>query len=319
MVRAAAILILAVLDAAAAVYEIEGRITPPSEVSVTLHGATMPFESATLSDGRGRFHFRKLAPGTYTVSVFEPERGEARLTVEVGPGVADRKGRVTVDLDLKNAGFEGHDQGTTISASQLSIPDKAHREYEEAQKALSHPDVPAAVAHLKRAVEMAPQFSTAWNQLGTIAYQQRKYPEAAGYFRKALAADKNSFEPLVNLGGVLLNLGKISEALQYNRFAVLRRPNDALANAQLGMSYFLSGNLDEAQKYLTISERLDPAHFSHPQLLLAEIHMRRGETAAAIAELEDFLKRHPDDAEAPRAKEAIVRLREEERDAAARK
>ncbi|MGH9664396.1 MAG: tetratricopeptide repeat protein [Bryobacteraceae bacterium] len=310
MVRLVAVLILAALDASAAAYQLEGRIIPATEASVTLHGATMPFESATLSDHRGRFHFRKLAQGTYTLAVFEPEHGEARLTVEVGPGVADTKGRVTVTLHLRSSSFEAHERGATVSARELSIPAKAQREYEDAQKNLSRPNVGAAVAHLQRAVGIAPQFSTAWNQLGTIAYQHQKYPQAAGYFRKALAADANAFEPLVNLGGVLLNLGKVAEALQYNRFAALRRPNDALANAQLGMSYFLAGNLDQAEKYLTTSERLDQAHFSHPQLLLAEIHIRRGETAAAIAQLEDFLKRHPDATEAPQVKDTIAHLRQ---------
>lgn len=310
MVWRIAILILAALQAQAAHYTLQGRIVPETEASVTLHGATMPFESATLSDHRGRFRFRDLAQGTYTLAVFEPERGEARLTVEIGPGVADAKGRVTVSMHLRNSSFESAGAHSTVSVRELSIPAKARQEYEEAQKKLSRPDVPAAVEHLQRAVEIAPQFSAAWNQLGTIAYQRRQYAQSEGYFRKALAADANSFEPLVNLGGVLLNLGKISEALQYNRFAVLRRPNDALANVQLGMSYFAAGKLDLAQKYLTTGEHLDPAHFSHPQLLLAEIHIRRGETAAAIAQLEDFLKRHPDSNEVPRVKEAIARLRQ---------
>jgi hypothetical protein len=71
--------------AVAADYELVGRIIPETEASVSLHGATMPFESATLSDPRGRFRFRKLAAGTYTLAVFEPERGEARQTVEGAP------------------------------------------------------------------------------------------------------------------------------------------------------------------------------------------------------------------------------------------
>jgi len=103
---------------------------------------------------------------------------------------------------------------------------------------------------------------------------------------------------MVNLGGVLLNLGKPDQALQLNLYAVLRRPTDALANSQLGMSYFLTRKPDLAEKYLTTTKQLDPAHFSHPQLLLSEIHLQRNEHTAAIEELEDFLRRHPDSPEA---------------------
>ena len=299
--------------AVAADYELVGRIVPETEASVSLHGATKPFESATLSDLRGRFRFRKLAAGTYTLAVFEPERGEARQTIEVGPGMADSKGRVNVTLHLGTVRFESNDprrRRATISARELSIPARARQEYEEAQKHLSRPDVDGAIARLQRAVEIAPQFSAAWNRLGTIAYQSRKYAEAENYFRKSLAADPQAFEPLVNLGGVLLNLGKPDEALQLNLYAVLRRPSDALANSQLGMSYFLSRKPDLAEKYLTIAKQLDPAHFSHPQLMLSEIHLQRNERAAAIEELEDFLRRHPDAPEAAGVKATITRLRQ---------
>src|SRR5207248_1323428 len=118
-----------------------------------------------------------------------------------------------------------------------------------------------------------------------------------------------AFEPLVNLGGVLLTLGKLDEAHEWNLRAVLSRPNDALANAQLGMTYFAIGNLPLARKYLEIAKGLDPAHFSHPQLTLAAIHVRQHEPAAAADELEDFLRRHPDSPRAAELRATIVRMR----------
>src|SRR5260370_9450675 len=61
--------------APAADFDLVGHIVPEVVASVSLHGATAPFESATLSDERGRFRFRKLAPGAYTLAVFQPARG----------------------------------------------------------------------------------------------------------------------------------------------------------------------------------------------------------------------------------------------------
>ncbi len=225
--------------APAADFDLVGQIVPEAAASVSLHGATAPFESATLSDERGRFRFRKVAPGAYTLAVFQPAFGEARRTVEVGPGVADSAGRVKVTLRLESGKFESDDarrRGATVSTRELSIPARARREYREAQRCLSRRDVAGAVAHLRRAIEIAPRFAAAWNHLGTIAYQGRNYKEAEDNFRHGLAADPEAFEPLVNLGGVLLNLGRVDEALQYNLHGALRRPNDALVNAQLGMS-----------------------------------------------------------------------------------
>ena len=290
--------------APAADLELTGHIQPERSLAVYLQGVTTPFSAITDADLNGRFHFRKLLAGAYVLMV-----GGLQRTVEVGPGVADLKGRVSLTIDLRNIDVEpGLELRARVSVHELSVSRDARREYEDAEKALGRRDVPAAVAHLKLAVELAPQFSAAWNHLGTIAYQTGQYVEAETDFRKGLDADPDAYAPLVNLGGVLINLAKWDEALECNRRAVLRNPTDALANSQLGIAYFYEGQLDDAEKYLTAAKHIDPAHFSHPQLLLAEIHMRRNEPAAAAAELEDLLQRHPDLPNASGIKEEIARL-----------
>lgn len=290
-------------------FDLAGQIVPGQRAAVSLYGATSPFSASTLSDDRGRFQFRDLLAGPYTVAVFLPARGEVRQTIEVGPSLADSRGRVVVKIEFSESRLAPDRGHAVVSARELSIPDRARKEYGEAQKRLSRRDVPGAIERLQRAVELAPQFTAAWNHLGTIAYQSREYAKAEEYFRRALEQDKEAYEPLVNLGGTLLSLGKVDEALQYNLYAVLSRPNDALANSQLGMSYFEARNLDLAQKYLEIAKRLDPAHFSHPQLLLVEIHLRRNQHAAAANELEDFVRHHPDWPAAAKMLEAAEKLR----------
>jgi tetratricopeptide (TPR) repeat protein len=302
--------LLTLLLAPAEVYDLTAQISPPGIASVTIYRLASPFTATTLSDEAGRFSFKKLESGAYTVAVFEPSRGEARQTIEVGPSNADARGRVTLTIALKESDFVFADamrRRHAVNTKQLAVPEKAVREYQEAQKDLARKDVAAATRRLERAVEIAPQFATAWNNLGTIAYQTQHYLRAEECFREALAQDPQAYEPLVNLGGVLVNLHKLDEAWDYNVHAVLVRPNDALANAQLGMTYFELGNFEKAEKYLARAREIDPAHFSHPQLLLAEIHLRRGDTRAAAVELEDFLKYHPD---WPKAAEMRAKIRE---------
>jgi tetratricopeptide (TPR) repeat protein len=309
-----AMCLLAALFAAGAEpvrYDLHGRLIPAARASVWLQGATSPFEDITLADDAGHFRFRALLAGTYTLGVFVPGRGELRETIEVGPSQAHSKGRIDLPVDLRNALFESHDslrRSALVSARELAIPDKARREFANAEKSLGHRDVQSATAHLERAVQLAPGFAEAWNHLGTIAYQSREYARAETCFRRALEANPNAYEPLVNLGGVLLNLRRFEEALEYNRHAVLTHPHDALANSQLGMTYFGLNELDLSRKYLDIAIGIDPAHFSHPQLVLAAIDIRRYQPAAAVNELRQFLKYHPDSPEAPGIKEKIAQL-----------
>lgn len=289
-------------------YELSGQVIPQGRASVSLFGVNTPFTAATLSDSAGRFRFAKLGAGAYTVAVFIPSRGEARVTVDVGPGAADSRRRVSLTLRLKDSDFVFGGQHS-VSARELAVPAKALREYQAAQKDLAKHDAGSAVKRLERAVDMAPQFGAAWNNLGTIAYQTRKFLRAEECFRKAVEQDPGSFEPLVNLGGVLVTLHKLDEAMDYNLRAALTRPNDALANSQLGMTYFELGRFDLAQKYLEIARHSDPAHFSYPQLLLAEIHLRRGERREAADVMEEFLKYHPDYPEAAKMRRTIGELR----------
>jgi tetratricopeptide (TPR) repeat protein len=257
-----------------------------------------------MSDARGRFRFRRIAAGAYTLGVFLPGVGQTQRTIEVGPGVAASAGRVNIHVALDQGNITP-DRSMLVSARELAIPQRARDEYEAAQKKLSKADTAAAIVYLRRAVEIAPGFADAWNNLGTIAYHAREYVSAEHYFREALRADPDAYPPLVNLGGVLLNLGKTDEAWHHNVYAILKRPADALAQSQLGMTYFTMQKFDLAEKHLLEAIRLDPAHFSHPQLLLAEVYVRRGSPARAADQLESFLRHHPDWPAAQKLKQAI--------------
>jgi tetratricopeptide (TPR) repeat protein len=306
------LLLAAMASAGDLSYELAGYITPAGRASVTLFGATSPFTISSLTNDEGAFEFHQLEPGTYSVAVFFPDRGEARRTLEVGPSTADSRHRVTVTLEFQDADFSLADalHRHTVTTRQLAVPEKAMRDYEDARQALARRDVESAVRSLEQAVEIAPQFADAWNELGTIAYQTQKFDRAEQCFREALQLDPRAYEPLVNLGGVLVTLNRPDEALSYNIYAVLIRPNDALAQSQLGLSYFEARNYGLALKHLEAARRLDPAHFSHPQLTMAEIHLQRGDRRAAADDLEDFLKYHPDWPTAAKMREKIVQFRQ---------
>jgi tetratricopeptide (TPR) repeat protein len=311
-VRLAVFLIAAVLPAAEPVYELNGQIDREAIASVTLYGAMHPFTATSLSDEDGRFTFKKLMAATYTVAIYLPGQGEVRRTIEVGPGTADARRRVHLAFHLTDESFDRSalNRQHAVSRTQLTIPDKATREYADAQKDLEHHDTAGAELHLERAVDIAPQFAQAWNNLGTIAYQTQRYWQAEQRFREALRQDPTAYEPLVNLGGVLINVHKLDEALEVNMYAVMVRPNDALAQSQLGMAYFETGQYDLAVKRLETARRIDPAHFSHPQIYLAEIFLRRGDKRAAADVLEDFLRHHPDYPQAENMRKRIAQFRQ---------
>lgn len=294
------------------VFEIRGEVLPHRVASVGLHAIASPFAVSTLAGPDGHFRFKEVEPGTYTLSVATQLGSEVRKTVEIGAATADKRGRVRLGVSLDgDASTRGG--AATVSARALQIPDRAEREYQQALSKIARRDFDGALACLHRSVEIAPSFSTAWNQLGTMAYQTQQYRQAESYFRKGVDADRDAYEPLVNLGGVLLNLENFDEALKYNREAVRRRPEDALAQSQLGMTYALLNQLDAAEKHLLLSIRLDPDHFSRPQLTLADVYIRKNEPGRAADELEGFLRSHPDWPAAARMEQSMAEWRSRSR------
>jgi tetratricopeptide (TPR) repeat protein len=293
-------------------FELAGQIVPKRVVPVTLYGVGRSYKGRTLADFSGRFKFKKLPAGTYLLSIYLRSRGEARMTVEIGPSLADQKRRVPVTFNLATASFAYRDlmrRRNVVSARQLSIPEAARREFQRAHRDIGKPDIEAAITRLERAVAIAPQFWAAWNDLGSLAAMTRRFDRAEECFRKALNEEPGNFEPRVNLGGVLLSTRKFDEALEHNLYALKIRPNDALANAQAGIAYFQLGRLEQAEERLERARQIDPAHYSYPQLILADIHVKRKLPAKAAEALEDFLRRHPDWPQARRLRETIAKLR----------
>jgi len=273
----------------------DGKPVPGRPViPVTLQGVHFPYDQRQLAMS-GRFRFQKLTPGLYKVLGEVPGFGELLRTVEVSPALA-KKNRVEVELRLAESAAAAR-RGAMTSVRELAIPERARNEMDSAYEDMRAPRgerAAAAIQHLERAIEIEPRFVEAINLLGTIHYQRSEYKQAEECFRRALTIEATAYEPLVNLGGVLINLGQFQEALQLNRQAVAARPDDALARAQLGLALFSLGNYPEAIASLTRAKQIDPNHFTFPQLVLADIYARQGRLTEAVAELEDFLKRHPD-------------------------
>jgi Tfp pilus assembly protein PilF len=300
--------------------EFRGQVVIPPKavlrgkrITVTLANVGTSFNARNLADFKGRFRFKKIPPGTYSVSFLIPGAGEMRCTVDVTHSFADAQGRVekqfTFDADELAHETLPVQQGV-VSVRELSIPSKARNEYSDARNDLRHQKVDSALRHLEKAVQIAPRFLEALNYLGVLAYQRNDYTAAIDYFRKALKLEPDAYEPLVNLGGALLSLGKAREALAINIRAQAARPKDALANSQLGLSYYLLGNDEEALNYLLLTEQLDPAHFSCPQIALANIYWHHSQAESALEELQDFLKYHPDSLEATTVRAMMKTIRE---------
>jgi Tfp pilus assembly protein PilF len=257
-----------------------------------------------LSDRKGRFSFDSVPEGTYTLYVNVRGIGSASRTVVVTRSLADETGAITADLPVSDfnrlAELRQHDY--VISVRQLtadaSVPS---REFLVAQHDLTNGQLTKAQALLEGIVADAPKFVPAWDELAYAAVVSGNYTQAEADYRNALAAKPDDFTALLGMGRTLLEQDRFADALEYHRRAAAERPSNAVAQARLGLNYFELGNLQAAEACLLSTERLDPANYTRPQLLLAEIYFRRSDDAAASGQLADYVKRFPGEEETANA------------------
>lgn len=311
--RLTALALLGVLSLGAASLSLIGTVQPPPRSAVAAISAVeSPFyDEVQLRNGG--FSFRGLKPGSYTLTVMDPEWGVTRRTVQVTASFADASGRVRVALDLEQsdgARSRRITQQSTVSLASLQVAPKARSARRKALVRLRKGDEEGAVALLLRAVEISPSFTEVWNELGTISYKAGRYTEAEERFRKALEHEPLAFAPMVNLGGALLSQDRYEEALSFNLMARSMQPEDALANAQLGMNFYYKDQYRKAVEYLLRAKESDPSHFSYPQFFLADIYAKQGNLGEARAELGEIMRLHPDAGAALLAREALRRLDE---------
>ena len=299
--------------------EFKGQVKIPehtlphrARILLVLNGVASSYSGREWADFGGRFRFHNIRPGAYSLVIYFPGIGQVMESLDLTPSFSDAKGRIEKRFEFGEKDLHvvmQNAQENTVTVRELSIPWSAQAEYEKGLVRLEHSDGDGAIQHFEKAVEKAPQFAEALNHIGTIYFQQREFSKAEHYFREALEKDPHAYEPLVNLGGALLSLDRPREALAVNQQAQEIRPSDPLVNAQLGLSYMALGDNQRAIECLETTEKLDPAHFTYPQIPLAEIYFHLDDNRSAERQLEEFLKIHPDSPQSEKVRRALDRLR----------
>ena len=111
-------------------------------------------------------------------------------------------------------------------------------------------DFDQAIDHYKKATELAPDYSTAFNILGYAYRQNEAYSDAENAFKKYIELIPNDPNPYDSYAELLLKMGRFDEAItQYNK-ALAVEPN--FVNSHFGIAAALAykGKASDAQAEL---------------------------------------------------------------------
>jgi protein O-mannosyl-transferase len=122
--------------------------------------------------------------------------------------------------------------------------------------------------------------------IGAIYQSKRDLQKAYECYQQALSMNPDIKSAMLNLGGVLLDLGRYGESEQYLQKALAIDPYWADAYSLLGQAQAGSGRLDEARNSLLKAISLKP-NTAQEHFVLGGIYARKGDFTAAVNEYQN--------------------------------
>jgi tetratricopeptide (TPR) repeat protein len=131
--------------------------------------------------------------------------------------------------------------------------------------------LPESRKAFEAALHLDPRDARAENNLGLILESEAKPNEALGAYRNAMewqeGTPRQSEQPYLNLGSLLLELDRTAEAIAPLEKAAALGASNASCHLKLGTAYLRTNRLPEAQRELEKAERLEPENAAiHYQL-----------------------------------------------------
>ncbi len=197
------------------------------------------------------------------------------------------------------------DRTVSLNHLQHKVPSKAMKEYRDALKAFDKRNFIEGQDHLENAVEIDPDFLEAQLELGKCHLQTQQHEKALAAFERVLKIDPHSGIGYTGSGFALLKLHRFAEAERSSRRAVEIDRSNSGSNYLVGLSLASQEkNDDEAIQYLQRASKQIP----EARLTIVRIWARQGQVTQARAELEDYLRSGP--ANADSAKSLLEQLKE---------
>ena len=298
-------------------YGIRGKVVIPNQreaderIEVRLEKSIAQVIQTVYTDSSGNFDFRGLVPGTYYVAVtldgYEPVHQAVEIFSTFGTAtVTIMMNKPAVELRERRSAIDAADPDVVdISQMKENFPKKAIQNYEKALEERQKGRIESAIKLLQEAIQIAPTFLHAHNNLGILYQSLKRYPDAEREFKRSRELNAKTERPLVNLGSLYIeqsNLlrqtdtearGKLlDQALDALEEATKLNPRSAVAYMLLGQANYRSDFLQEAETAFKKAHDLDP-HLSAAQLMLANVYMRLEKWPEVMETLDTYLKENP--------------------------
>ena len=265
------------------------------EVRDSLSGAVA---ASGYTNFNGSFEFQNLSAGSFEiVAISGMDETRERVTLQ--------NDMSTVTLRMPRMARAEAGAGATISVAQMKVPEKARDENKKAQEAMQKRDLDKAWKHVTKALEIAPTFAGALTTRGLLELDASKTEAAVADLEKAIQTDAGYGLSFLVLGATYNQLNRFDDAIRALDHGVALMPNYWQGYFELGKAYLGKADLKNAQQQLERCSKQAPADYAPLHLVKANLYLSIKNYPEAMAELEAFLDRDPNNPNSPAARKTL--------------
>ena len=278
-------------------------------VEVRLEKSSAQPIQTTYTDTSGNFEFHNLAPGAYYIGVTKEGFEPVHQIVEIfnnfnNYSVTIFLSKPTVEFRDKPAGVDAADPDIVdLNQMKENFPKKAVQDYEKALDEKQKGKLESAVKLLEEAIQIAPTFFHAHNNLGIVYQMLKRFPDAEREYKRSHELSAKTERPLVNLGSLYIEESKenrdkeaqgklLDQALDSLEEAVKLNPRSAVGYFLLGQANYQSSFFEEAETAFKKTLDLDP-RISSARLMLANVDVKLERWDDVLANIDAYLKENP--------------------------
>ncbi len=260
---------------------------------------------------QGVADFGNLGSGSFELSISGPDVETVTQSFDIYP--TEGTHREYVRVEMKNTAPPGSPatpgSDPTVSAQDLSVPDKAHDAFTKGMEAYARGDVREAQDDLEEAVAIYPKYVRAHNNLGVLYLKAGLKIKAFVEFSKAVDLDPKFAPGYVNQAKVSISDQNFAEAEPELKKAIDADPSALNAMKLLCETEFAQKQYPE---FLVLARHIHALtrepEYSDLHLVAADVLLNEGKKQEAVAEYQMFLDENPTHPQAPAVKSLIARL-----------
>jgi hypothetical protein len=274
-------------------------------VQVILKGSTGTAVATTFTRDNGDFRFDGLRDGDYTIEITVKDYDQFQQQVSISGA-----SRMGISIFLPRTGkVVTPGLQLSISAHQLSVPHKAHDEFEKGMALIYlKSDYRGAITQFQLAIKDFPTYYEAFAEEGSAYYQLQDLGPAEEALQKSIDLSAGQYaDAMFTLAAIQTDTKRYTDAEALSRRGISADASSWRGPFELARALTALKKTDEAEKNAEKSRDIMPDN-PPVYLLLANIHIQKKDYPALIRDLDDYLRLSPLGPEADQARKTRERV-----------